>query len=87
MMSQKPTSKVTRDPDAIKFKVFTPPLPEDIPIEGDLLARVLQLHMEDLDLNGRSKHPQFEPNKYLKYVYYEEAGVIRVEPLPWVVGI
>lgn len=40
MSSRKPTSKVTKDLDAIKSKVFTPLLPEDILIEVDLLARV-----------------------------------------------
>lgn len=31
---QNPTSKVTKDPDAIKYKGFSLLLPEDVPIEG-----------------------------------------------------
>jgi len=56
MLLQKPSSKVTRDLAAIKFKVFTPLLLEEVPIEGDLFARVPQLLMEGWDLNDRRKY-------------------------------
>jgi len=51
---RKPMSKVKKDLNPIKYEVFTLPLLEDVPIEGELLAWVLQLKMEDWDLNDRS---------------------------------
>lgn len=51
-----PKSKVMKDSDAIKYKVFTLLLPEDISIEGELLTRVLQMKMEDWDLKDQSKY-------------------------------
>lgn len=57
MPLQKPTSKVAKDPDSIKFKVFAPLLLEEVPIKGDLLARVPQLCMEYLDLSDREEFP------------------------------
>lgn len=83
----KPTSKVTRDLDSIKFKVFTPLLHEEVPSEGELLAQVPYLKMEDWDLGDHDKFPQLEPKKYLKAVYYEELGLTRLEPMKWVAGI
>lgn len=87
MPPRNPTVKVTKNPNSIKYKVFSPLLLEEVPIEGELLARVPHLCMEDWYLNYCNKYPQFEPNKYLQSIYYEEAGVIRVEPMKWVVGI
>jgi len=87
MSSRKPTAKVTKDLDSIKYKIFTPLLLEEVPIEGKLLAKAPNLCMEDWDLNDRNKYPQFEPIKCLQYVYYEEVGVTRVEPMKWVVRI
>lgn len=43
--------------------------------------------MEGLDLIDHSKCPQFEPIQYLKSVYYEEAGVTRVELMKWATRI
>jgi len=62
MSPRKPTAKVTKDPDSIKYKIFTPMLLEEVPIEGELLAKVPHLCMEDWDLNDRNKYPQFDPN-------------------------
>ncbi len=83
----KPTSKVAKDPDSIKFKVFTPLMPKEVPIEAKLLASVTQLYMEDWDLSDREKFPLLDPNKYLKAVYYEEVGFTRLEPMKCVAGI
>ena len=38
VLPRKSTIKVTKDPDSVKYKLFTPLLPEDVPMEGDLLA-------------------------------------------------
>lgn len=61
MSPQNPTSKVIRDLDFIKFKVFTPFLPNEVLVEGELLAKVPQLRMEDWDLNDQRKYPHSTP--------------------------
>jgi len=48
-------AKVTKDPDSSKYKVFMPLLLEEVPIEGNLLARVPFLKMEDWDLGNHAK--------------------------------
>ena len=85
--SRKPTSKVNNDPDSGKFQIYTPFLPEDICFEGNLLAQVPFLKMEDYDLGDHAKFPQLEPSKYLKSIYYEESGVMRLELMKWVARI
>jgi len=47
---QNPTSKVTKDPDAIKFKVFTHLLLVEVPIEGDLLYPVQAQQVSEVSL-------------------------------------
>ena len=42
-----PTVKVTKGPDSLKFKVYTPLLLKELPIEGGLLVWVSFLKMED----------------------------------------
>lgn len=84
---RKPTTKVTKNPNSLKFKVFTPLLMEEVPIEGDLMAWLAFLKMENLDLGNHDKFMQLEPSKYLKSVYYEEMGITRLEPMKWEVGI
>lgn len=84
---RKLTAKLTKDPDSLKFKVFTPFFPEEVPIEDDLLARVPYLNMKYWDLSDLEKFPQLEPNKYLKMVYYDEAGITRLEPMKWAIDI
>jgi len=78
---------VAKDPNTIKFKVFTSLLLEEVPIEGELFARVPQIRMEDWDLNDREKLMHLDPNKYLKVMYYEESDVTSVEPMKWVASI
>lgn len=75
MFLRKPTARVTKDPDAVKFSICTPLMLEDAPFEGALLVQVPQLHMEDWDLAIRAKFPHFELRKYPKIVYYEDVGV------------
>lgn len=87
MSPRKLTTKVTKDPDGVRFSICTPFPPKYVPFEGEFLALVPQLHMEDWDLSYRAKLPHFEPRKYLKMVYYEEAGVMRIKPITWVAGI
>lgn len=87
MPPQKSTSKVTKGPNAVKYNVFTLLLPEDIPIEGELLAWIPSLKMEDWDLNDHGKYPQFDLSQYLKFIYYEKAGVTHIEPMKWAAGI
>lgn len=72
---RKSTIKVTKDLDWTKYKVFMPLLPKEVPMEGDLLAQILFLKMEDTDLGDHVKFPQLEPKKYLKKVYYDESVV------------
>ena len=54
---RKSTAKVTKDLDSLKFKVFTPLLLKEVPIKGELLARVPFLKMEDWDLGNHVKFP------------------------------
>lgn len=65
MMSRKLTTKVTKDLDSIKYEIFTPLLLEAMLIEGELLAKVPNLCMEDWDLNDNCNYTQFDPSKYL----------------------
>lgn len=44
---RKSTTKITKDPDSTKFMVSTPFLVENVPFEGNLLAIILYLNMED----------------------------------------
>jgi len=44
---RKSMDKVPRDPDSAKFMVSTPLLPKNMPFEGNLLARIPYLKMED----------------------------------------
>lgn len=53
-------AKPTKEPDAVKFKRFTPLLPEEVPVEGDPLSRVPQPFMEDWGFNDHCKYLQFE---------------------------
>lgn len=62
-------------------------LPDEVSTEGEFLERVPQLHMEYWDVNDWRKYPLFEPNKYLKLVFYEEVGVTRVESFSWATRI
>lgn len=78
---RKPTTKVTKNPISLKLEVFTHFLPEEVPIEGDLLAWVPFLKMEDWDLGDHEKFQQLEHSKYLKSIYYEEASVKRIETI------
>lgn len=80
---RKSTAKVTKDLDSLKYRVFTPLIPNEVPVEGALLGQVPFLNREDCDLGEHSKFLQLEPSKYLKSVYYEEAGFTRLEPMKW----
>lgn len=82
-----PTSNITKDLDSVKINLFTLLLPDELPIEGELLAWVPYLKMEYLDLGNHEKFPQLEPTKYLKTVYYEEEGLTILEAMKWLVGI
>jgi len=57
MPLRKPALKVAKDLDTIKFNVFEMLLLEEVPIEGELLAKVPHLHMEYWDLNDLEKFP------------------------------
>lgn len=81
VLLRKSIAKVMKDPYSVKYKDFTPFLPEDVPVKGD---QVPILKMEDWDLGDHIKFLQLEPNKYLKSVYYEESSVRRLEPMKWV---
>lgn len=78
---RKSTAKVTKHPNSLKFKVFTPLLPEEVFIKDELLASVPFLKMEDWDLGDYAKFLQLETSKLLKSVYYEEVGITRLEPM------
>lgn len=84
---RKSIAKVAKDPNSEKYKVFTPLLLEDVVVEGDLLAWVPFLKMEDWDLGDHLKFPLFEPKKYLKKVYYEESVFTRLEQMKWAINI
>jgi len=77
---------VPKDPDNVKFIVSIPLLLESVLLEGNLLACITHLKMEDWDLGDHDKFPQLAPNKYLKKVYYEELDITRLEPMNWVAG-
>ena len=79
--------KPRKDIDAMKYKISIPFLPEEVPVEGELLGKVPQLCMEDCDFNDHIQYPQFETRMYLHCVYYESTRVIRAEPMRWVAGI
>lgn len=57
ILPRKSTTKVTKDPYSFKFKVFSPLILDELPIEGDLFSRVSFLNMEDLDLGDHAKFP------------------------------
>lgn len=65
----------------MKFKVFTPLQPEEVLVEGDLVAQVPFLKMEYCDLGDHAMFPQLEPSIFLKSVYYEEASIMMLEPM------
>lgn len=77
----KSTAKMTKDPDSVKYKVFTQFLLDKILVEGDMFTSVPFMNMEDLDLSGHAKFPQLEPKKYLKSIYYEESSVTMLKPM------
>jgi len=52
-------AKATKDPDGVKYNIFTPFLPKKVLVEGELLGKVPQLCMEDWDFNNHNKYPQF----------------------------
>lgn len=84
---RKSTAKVPKDPDSVKFMVSTPLLVEIVLFEGQLLAWIQNLKMEDWDLGDHDNFPQLVPSKYLKKVYYEESYIMRLEPMSWVAGV
>lgn len=75
-----------KDPNNAKFIVSTPLLPESVLFEGNFLACIYNLKMEDWDLGDQDKFPQLASKKCLKKVYYEEFDVTCVEPMNWVAG-
>jgi len=84
---RKRKAKVTKDPDADKFTISMPLLPEQVPFEGPWLARIPFLKMEDWDLVGYTKFPHLAIDKYMWRVYYEEIGVTMLEMEEWVCSV
>jgi len=84
---RKSMAKVNKDPNLAKFQISTLLLPENIPFEGNLLAQIPYLNMEDWDLGDHTEFPQLELSKYLKNVYYEKSDITRLELMKWVVRV
>lgn len=55
MASCKPIVEVTKDLDKVKLHIKIPLLPENVPFEGEMLAKIPMLKMEDWDLGGLHK--------------------------------
>jgi len=53
----KSIAKVTKDPNSVKFQVSTPMVLKNVPSEGNFLARIPYLKMEDWDLGDHAKFP------------------------------
>lgn len=76
--------KVIKDPDAAKFIINMPLLPENITFKGPRLARIPHLKMEDWDLADRERFPHLVMENYMKQVYYKESSVTALEPVEWI---
>lgn len=79
--------KVTKDPDAERFLIHKPLLPESITFEGPRLVRVSHLKMEDWDLVENERFPHLKTENYMKQVYYKESSVTALEPVEWIRGV
>jgi len=79
--------KVTKDPDAAKFLINTPLLPEGITFEGPGLAWIAYLKMEDWDLDDHERFPHLTMDNEMKQVYYKESGVTTLKPVEWIRGV
>lgn len=80
-------AKFMKDPDYGKFTVLTPLLPEHVEFEGTVLARIPVLEMEDWDLVDHKRFLHLATRKYMNNIYYEETGVMMLEPMKWVRGV
>lgn len=79
--------KVTEDPDAGKFLLKMPLLPQSITYEGPRLVWIPHLKMEDWDLVDHERFPHLATKNYMKQVYYKEFGVTALEPVEWIRGV
>jgi len=84
---RKATAKAPKDLDSVKFMVSTPLLLENVLFEGNLLAHIPNMKMEDWDMGHHERFLQLAPSKYLKKVYYEESNITQLESMKWVAGV
>ena len=85
MARRKPMVEVTKDLDKVKSHINTPLLPENVPFEGEMFAKLPALKLEDWDLADCAEFPELALSEYLEKVHYEGA-VIKVEPMRWALG-
>ena len=66
MAQRKPVVKITKDLEKVKSHINTSLLPEKLPFEGEMFAKLPMLKLEDWDLANCVKFPLLAPSVCLE---------------------